>query len=890
MYDFSSSRYSKKESDFDFRKKSPSRNMGRKYDKKSYDVVDRERRKYSKERSSLDKKDIHPRKIPTPKELSAQASEIGQERYKWEKYRCTLEIAMDDMEKKFKEHEKNPEQHPDYPEEWKNFWNRRYKELLSDKKDPAKHDFKPEWIEFWTCRMKELHDDEKAKKVKEIRKKMNLGDEAEEKTDELKKQYTIKTQPKKKSPIEPIAISDDSDENNSKFSVSSKKRYEESKRSRSPWSVERDRDKERYRDRSPSRHSFSQDISRDKYKERDEYLRKMEYGQTYDDWAKSYYGPNRPVFIRNVPDKYGYDGGEDDGTITLVSVCRLLTALEDNLGSLGPKVLDLLSKALALEKVKANSSEETLLNDDNCVFFETVKEKLKGQLIAGMIHSSKINPIKRAIKNIATLIHQVSQKNNTEKDKLEVQSIVPEAFPKSSIDTSKSTVTGIDKIALAQQIAGALIAQGKTDVTQDQLEQLVNVYVSMAEASKTNEKPISTRDYLNDLEKNKNTSSTSSSGIAQVKTNDKKHNPENLIKEKDGDVSEQPNPLESLTDSDLQTLLQNFKDLSPDEQHNLIAHLKQLEITDPTRVENLKKFVNLTGSSFDNSQENSKNISEAVKNNTSDSFGLNRTKKDSYRNMSPEPSTSKTPISRIIDSDDDDDDYSFDDVVRAASKNIDVKKDGIGSSNYRADEDNSNTSKSSSRIDTSLTDTKNIIANLMGSLQKSVSRANTMNIDSQSTQGTANVNNSNNSLYSSQMEENYNQHSTYPIQQQDPYHNYSENGSNNMPYYYHQQQQQQQQPNLHNDMSTNNMYPGSDMMMQQQQPPHPHHPNFNNYGNGYCQPDNMPQMQNNYYQNYNHPNNQQYQQNLIEYPNMRQGQQEQPQQGNNIQVPYNNYY
>lgn len=26
-------------------------------------------------------------------------------------------------------HEKNPEKHPLYPEEWKKFWNRRYKEI-----------------------------------------------------------------------------------------------------------------------------------------------------------------------------------------------------------------------------------------------------------------------------------------------------------------------------------------------------------------------------------------------------------------------------------------------------------------------------------------------------------------------------------------------------------------------------------------------------------------------------------------------------------------------------------------------------------------------------------------------------------------------------------------
>lgn len=42
-----------------------------------------------------------------------------------------VDIAVKDLEKKFKEYEKNPEKHPMYPEEWKKFWNRRYKELQS---------------------------------------------------------------------------------------------------------------------------------------------------------------------------------------------------------------------------------------------------------------------------------------------------------------------------------------------------------------------------------------------------------------------------------------------------------------------------------------------------------------------------------------------------------------------------------------------------------------------------------------------------------------------------------------------------------------------------------------------------------------------------------------
>lgn len=45
--------------------------------------------------------------------------------------RCMLELVLPTLEKTQKDYEKNPEKHPLYPEEWKKFWNRRYKELQS---------------------------------------------------------------------------------------------------------------------------------------------------------------------------------------------------------------------------------------------------------------------------------------------------------------------------------------------------------------------------------------------------------------------------------------------------------------------------------------------------------------------------------------------------------------------------------------------------------------------------------------------------------------------------------------------------------------------------------------------------------------------------------------
>ncbi|XP_065079594.1 uncharacterized protein CG7065-like isoform X2 [Ochlerotatus camptorhynchus] len=654
--------------------------------------------------------------LPTPKQLALQASEIAHERYKWEKYRCSLEIAVAQLEKAFKEHEKNPEKHPMYPEEWKKFWNRRYKELQAEKKDPSKHDFKPEWIGFWTKRMKELHDEDIDKKKAEIKKKLNLPDEESEKIKELREQYTVKVSKKKRS-VEPIESSDD-DKISVKSKTSARPKNVRVKRSRSPISA--DDFEER------SRHSSSRHYSRDRDRERERAHYKMasylQEQQDYDEWARSYYGPNKTVFVRTEFD------AEDTSPLNFVAVCRLLTALEEYLGSLGPKVIDLLSKALALEKVKANSADELLLNEDNCMFLETVKEKLKGHLMADMVEPQKIPPVKKAIKNIASLIHEASKKEKKE----------PESDRTScSVAVATAAAGGIDKAAIAQKLAAALVAQGKTDFTSEELEELINVYVAMAEASKEKDKPVTTSSFLNE--------------VIPAKSEPEKR-PESSSRRSE-EAPDDGNALEGLTDSDLQTLLQNFKDLSNEEQLHLISHLKKLEKTDPVRVEKLRRYVNLDDKPSSSRARDEYYDDEGDRNygddnqhyndddgGGGDNFdddrqdynnGANQTSKPgnpikplvsgSYGGDSPDPYAKK----KLIDSEDEDD-YSYDDVVRAASKNVIVPPTNSNSNSmqgptHRADftsdnyDGNSNFSRASNEHGTQM-DTQNIIANLMGSL------------------------------------------------------------------------------------------------------------------------------------------------------------------------------
>lgn len=53
--------------------------------------------------------------------------------------------------------------------------------------------------------------------------------------------------------------------------------------------------------------------------------------------------------------------------------------------------------------------------------------------------------------------------------------------------------------------------------------------------------------------------------------------------------------MDGLSDSDLETLLKNFNELSAEEQHSLIAYLKKLEAREPQRVERLRQYVGAVG-------------------------------------------------------------------------------------------------------------------------------------------------------------------------------------------------------------------------------------------------------------------------------------------------------
>uniref|UniRef100_A0A182K1G4 Uncharacterized protein n=1 Tax=Anopheles christyi TaxID=43041 RepID=A0A182K1G4_9DIPT len=777
--------------------------------------------------------------IPTPRELSIQSAAIAHERYKWEKYRCSVDIAVTQLTKQLKDYEKNPEKHPLYSEEWKKFWNRRYKELQAEKKDPSKHNFKPEWIEFWTKRMKELHDEEVARKKEEIRSKMNLPPEDEERTGELREQFALRvpsagkrarsSDRKTGTAAAPILIDVNTDEDEDDYKggqpMRSRNRSSPRPSRRSEWPESRtQRSTSRsHRSRSPisDDNGYDGGYSRSRSHRAPppkDYRAEWDGGKhragpaqervDYDEWAKNYYGPNKKVFVRTEFDA-------DNATpLNFVAVCRLLTAFEEYLGSLGPKVIDLLAKALALEKVKANSADDLLLNEDNCMFLETVKEKLKGHMMAETIDPNRMVPIKKAVCNIARLVHEASKREPVKPPEEEASrdsvAMSGAAAPLTAAAAVPACGTSTDKIAVAEQLAKSLVAQGKTDFTTEELEQLINVYVTMAQMSREQNTLVTAKEYMatispsavpvppkevvpaaiptavvaSKLSERVRPEATGTGGGA-ARWNSKTMD----IPVRSGKTAGKANiddeePIlglpENLTDSDLQTLLQSFKDLSNDEQMHLISYLRKMEHTEPERVERLRRYVNFDawnnpasggndgGRRDVNSrlsdedersylgQEEDSNFDmfrpsgpttggrKPVQNPLSKNSGQQRAplqrahqEQQQQRQKEMQPQQQKPlqqKVNPMLMDSEDEDDYSYDDILRAASKNVSSVQQSSktpsdaydGSSNHspRTSGHNETGSGANSSAAISLSDKQNLIANLMESLQKSVSDAN----------------------------------------------------------------------------------------------------------------------------------------------------------------------
>ncbi|KAL1122223.1 hypothetical protein AAG570_003628 [Ranatra chinensis] len=553
---------------------------------------------------------------------------------KWEEFNVEIEKLELEMNERLKYYQSRPEKHPMYPEEWKSFWNRRYKELQQSGQDASQYDFKPEWIIFWDKRMRELHEKELADKKEELRQKLGIVQWVGKRSLSNDLQDVSPPTPE---PAKDVTVNDI--KNTWKALTGSDITAPSTKRSPSPWE------------------------------------------ETSLPPTQVVHTPNspNPVSTANKNWPIPRDTGRKfyESVPPIVHCLRMLSVLENQLGSLGPRVLELLSKALVLEKTKVSASMSLLQNRDIYIMFETIKEKLRGQLMAGIVLRQLVGPTRAVIKAIDNMLTSNPLK--------------PEVFEPVKV----AGVGMVDKVAVAQQIASALVAQGKTDVSQKELEELINAVVGMAKASNAKTSAgMSSAAFFSQLNID---NSTGSSHINQILTNmiasaqlTMGINPKPVapgpvelavpqqstalpISVQSQSRSQTPllNPDSSeksapLSDLELKESLIKFKDLPRNEQHRLIALFKELESTQPERVEKLRDYV---GVSLFREQPQ-----------TAPKMNHGRLSPFSMRSGGANPSPDIKPEGvldknkKLGDSEEDDDDYSYEDIYKAATENLRINE------------------------------------------------------------------------------------------------------------------------------------------------------------------------------------------------------------------------
>ncbi|KAG4067515.1 hypothetical protein HA402_005287 [Bradysia odoriphaga] len=321
---------------------------------------------------------------------------------------------------------------------------------------------------------------------------------------------------------------------------------------------------------------------------------------------------------------------EDGEPITIISVLSLLSAFENYLGSLGPKMIELMTEAIAMENIGVNFSNRILDDLSHCILFETTREKLKGLLSAGIVEENKTTAVKRTIRHMDVLIDEAnarkrigttsSQSSNNRIDATECSAALP------------SQNQSHDRYAVAEKILVAMNEQGKADISKVKLAQYVDQYVSLANAkecddergvksemgkvvgkSSMNGKEYDSDDggksemgklvgrsyrecnYVDRLIANTQTNQISDKTKLRTQTtnNSLKTDPTTDDANKTKSSAFQAIPSTTLSDSNLSTLMKNFSILSDTEKQEVITNIREIERHDPERMQRLRNQIEI---------------------------------------------------------------------------------------------------------------------------------------------------------------------------------------------------------------------------------------------------------------------------------------------------------
>lgn len=239
--------------------------------------------------------------------------------------------------------------------------------------------------------------------------------------------------------------------------------------------------------------------------------------------------PSDSIGLMPDPMELSFEAAQPISVITVLSV---LTALEDILGCLGPKLIHLLQTAIKLDKSKPNSSNFLLDDSHNCILFETIQEKLKGLLAADLIAANLQTVVTKAISDMADLIEQSIKR----KESVCVQ---PPSMPR---DNAEKTLIRPEAVAYVEPA----LHRSET-----------HTFVEPAlPRTETRTQPVP----LAPAEKESDSDAVNKDGL-------------------------------TLKDSEIKILMTKFGNLSEKDKWNFTTYFNQLEVSDPDRVARLTNDV-----------------------------------------------------------------------------------------------------------------------------------------------------------------------------------------------------------------------------------------------------------------------------------------------------------
>lgn len=169
--------------------------------------------------------------------------------------------------------------------------------------------------------------------------------------------------------------------------------------------------------------------------------------------------------------------------VQLISVLRLLTYLEEYLGSFGPQIVEILTKALHAETSFTPDFSTIQLSKENCGLLETAMGKFKGIVIAGVLKDPKhLTILRKAIDAIEFILFQ-SDKQTTNRLNIDNCATKGEICPKMNENIPNENhllndnLPQVDKKEFAFKLARLLAAQGKTDIDPAQLQKIISVHM-----------------------------------------------------------------------------------------------------------------------------------------------------------------------------------------------------------------------------------------------------------------------------------------------------------------------------------------------------------------------------------------------------------------------------